>query len=113
MPDGRPVRDAQTLQRIRQLAIPPAYSEVWICTKPNSHVQATGRDARRRKQYRYHPDWAQVRGDGKFERIMAFGQARPGQARPCRGCAGACACAATWRYPPATRAVRCWRWWWR
>lgn len=77
LPDGRPVRDAQTLQRIRQLAIPPAYTEVWICTKPNGHVQATGRDARRRKQYRYHPDWAQVRGDGKFERIMAFGQALP------------------------------------
>ncbi|QNH19310.1 DNA topoisomerase [Xanthomonas sp. GW] len=77
LPDGRPVRDAQTLQRIRQLAIPPAYTEVWICTKPNGHVQATGRDARRRKQYRYHADWAQVRGDGKFERIMAFGQALP------------------------------------
>lgn len=77
LPDGHPVRDAQTLQRIRQLAIPPAYTEVWICTKPNGHVQATGRDARRRKQYRYHPDWAQVRGDGKFERIMAFGQALP------------------------------------
>ncbi|UYB52552.1 DNA topoisomerase IB [Xanthomonas sp. AM6] len=77
MPDGSPVRDAQTLQRIRQLAIPPAYTEVWICTKANGHVQATGRDARRRKQYRYHADWAQVRGDGKFERIMAFGQALP------------------------------------
>ncbi len=77
LPDGRPVRDAQTLQRIRQLAIPPAYTEVWICAKPNGHVQATGRDARRRKQYRYHADWAQVRGDGKFERIMAFGQALP------------------------------------
>ena len=77
LPDGSPVRDAQTLQRIRQLAIPPAYTEVWICIKANGHVQATGRDARRRKQYRYHPDWAQVRGDGKFERIMAFGQALP------------------------------------
>ncbi|KTF40807.1 DNA topoisomerase IB [Xanthomonas translucens] len=77
LPDGSAVRDAQTLQRIRQLAIPPAYTEVWICTKPNGHVQATGRDARRRKQYRYHADWAQLRGDGKFERIMAFGQALP------------------------------------
>jgi DNA topoisomerase IB len=77
MPDGSPVRDAPTLQRIRQLAIPPAYTEVWICTKANGHLQATGRDARRRKQYRYHADWAQVRGDGKFERIMAFGQALP------------------------------------
>ncbi|WP_369978270.1 DNA topoisomerase IB [Xanthomonas bundabergensis] len=77
LPDGSAVRDAPTLQRIRQLAIPPAYTEVWICTKANGHVQATGRDARRRKQYRYHADWAQVRGDGKFERIMAFGQALP------------------------------------
>ncbi|SBV45308.1 DNA topoisomerase IB [Xanthomonas graminis] len=77
LPDGSAVRDAQTLQRIRQLAIPPAYTEVWICTKPNGHVQATGRDARRRKQYRYHADWAQLRGDGKFERIIAFGQALP------------------------------------
>ncbi|MBN6150701.1 DNA topoisomerase IB [Xanthomonas sp. AmX2] len=77
MPDGSPVRDPQTLQRIRMLAIPPAYTEVWICTKPHGHLQATGRDARRRKQYRYHPDWAQVRGDGKFERIMAFGKALP------------------------------------
>ncbi|WIH05117.1 DNA topoisomerase IB [Xanthomonas translucens pv. graminis] len=77
LPDGRAVRDAQTMQRIRQLAIPPAYTEVWICTKPNGHVQATGRDARRRKQYRYHADWAQLRGDGKFERIIAFGQALP------------------------------------
>ncbi|MFC6840763.1 DNA topoisomerase IB [Xanthomonas theicola] len=77
LPDGSAVRDAPTLQRIRQLAIPPAYTEVWICTRANGHVQATGRDARRRKQYRYHADWAQVRGDGKFERIMAFGQTLP------------------------------------
>lgn len=75
--DGRPVRDAQTLQRIRSLAIPPAYTEVWICPLPHGHLQATGRDARRRKQYRYHPDWAQVRGDGKFERLVAFGKALP------------------------------------
>ncbi|KAA8918038.1 DNA topoisomerase [Xanthomonas sontii] len=77
LPDGSAVRDAATLQRIRQLAIPPAYTEVWICTRDNGHLQATGRDARRRKQYRYHADWAQVRGDGKFERIVAFGQALP------------------------------------
>ena len=76
-PDGAPVRDAQTLQRIRALAIPPAYTEVWICTLPQGHLQATGRDARRRKQYRYHPDWSQVRGDGKFERLVAFGKALP------------------------------------
>ncbi|MCC3256413.1 DNA topoisomerase IB [Xanthomonas campestris pv. campestris] len=75
--DGQRVTDADTLQRIRALAIPPAYTEVWICAKPNGHLQATGRDARRRKQYRYHADWAQVRGEGKFERVIAFGEALP------------------------------------
>ncbi|UUC37194.1 DNA topoisomerase IB [Xanthomonas oryzae pv. oryzae] len=70
-------RDADTLQRIRSLAIPPAYTEVWICATPNGHLQATGRDARRRKQYRYHAGWAQVRGEGKFERVIAFGTALP------------------------------------
>ncbi len=75
--DGQRIADADTLQRIRALAIPPAYTEVWICAKPNGHLQATGRDARRRKQYRYHVDWAQVRGEGKFERVIAFGTALP------------------------------------
>ncbi|AMU96729.1 MULTISPECIES: DNA topoisomerase IB [Xanthomonas] len=75
--DGQRIADAETLQRIRSLAIPPAYTEVWICAKPNGHLQATGRDARRRKQYRYHADWAQVRGEGKFERVIAFGTALP------------------------------------
>ncbi|MFI8717966.1 DNA topoisomerase IB [Stenotrophomonas sp. NPDC077464] len=75
--DGHAVRDASTLARIRALAIPPAYTEVWICALDNGHLQATGRDARRRKQYRYHADWARVRGDGKFDRVIAFGQALP------------------------------------
>lgn len=75
--EGRPVRDAETLQRIRSLAIPPAYTEVWICPLPHGHLQATGRDARRRKQYRYHPDWAEVRGNGKYEHLIAFGLALP------------------------------------
>lgn len=75
--DGRPVRDEPTLARIRALAIPPAYTDVWICADPQGHLQATGRDAKGRKQYRYHPDWASVRGDGKFERIVAFGEALP------------------------------------
>ncbi|MDQ6781636.1 MAG: DNA topoisomerase IB, partial [Candidatus Eremiobacteraeota bacterium] len=60
-PDGKPVRDRQTLQRIRKLAIPPAYERVWISPIANSHLQATGRDARRRKQYRYHARWREVR----------------------------------------------------
>lgn len=76
-PDGTAVRDEPTLARIRALAIPPAYTDVWICPDPDGHLQATGRDAKGRKQYRYHPDWASVRGDGKFERIVAFGEALP------------------------------------
>lgn len=76
-PDGSAVRDASTLQRIRALAIPPAYTEVWICRSPRGHLQATGRDARRRKQYRYHAQWSATRGDGKFDRIVAFGKALP------------------------------------
>ncbi|SJZ98343.1 DNA topoisomerase IB [Novilysobacter spongiicola] len=77
LPSGAAVDDEATLQRIRSLAIPPAWTEVWICRTRNGHLQATGRDARGRKQYRYHPDWAQVRGDGKFDRIVAFGEALP------------------------------------
>ena len=76
-PQGRAVRDADELQRIRALAVPPAYTEVWICPHPKGHLQATGRDARRRKQYRYHAEWQRVRGEGKFDRIIAFGQALP------------------------------------
>ncbi len=77
MPDGRVVRDASTLARIRALAIPPAYTEVWICRNPRGHLQATGRDARKRKQYRYHPHWNALRGDGKFDRLLAFGRVLP------------------------------------
>ena len=76
-PDGKAMRERATLERIRALAIPPAYTDVWICTEPRGHLQATGRDARQRKQYRYHPDWRQVRGEGKFARIVAFGEALP------------------------------------
>ncbi|WP_313342412.1 DNA topoisomerase IB [Stenotrophomonas sp.] len=75
--DGHVVREAATLARIRALAIPPAYKDVWICASANGHLQATGRDARGRKQYRYHPDWSRVRGDGKFDRVIAFGKALP------------------------------------
>ncbi|PWS22407.1 DNA topoisomerase I, partial [Enterococcus faecium] len=61
---GREIRDEATLARVRSLAIPPAYTDVWICPHTNGHLQATGRDARGRKQYRYHPDWAATRGHG-------------------------------------------------
>ncbi len=75
--NGRAVRDAKTLARIRALAVPPAYADVWICADPRGHLQATGRDARGRKQYRYHPQWSEVRGFGKFDRLVAFGKALP------------------------------------
>ena len=81
---GKRLRDEATLARIRKLAIPPAYEQVWICAKPNGHLQATGRDARGRKQYRYHPQWQQQRGDDKFEAMRAFGAALP-RIRRCVG----------------------------
>lgn len=74
---GGAVRDAATLARIRALAIPPAYTDVWISANPRGHLQATGRDARGRKQYRYHPEWNSERGAGKFDRVIAFGAAMP------------------------------------
>lgn len=76
-PEGRPVREAATLDRIRRLAIPPAYVDVWICISDRGHLQATGRDARGRKQYRYHPDWRSCRDCGKFDRLPAFADALP------------------------------------
>jgi DNA topoisomerase-1 len=75
--NGKPVRDATTLGRVRALAIPPAYRDVWICRLANGHLQATGRDARGRKQYRYHPRWREVRDREKYGRIEAFGDALP------------------------------------
>jgi DNA topoisomerase IB len=73
-PSGRHVRDARTLARIAKLAIPPAYEDVWICANPRGHLQATGRDARGRKQYRYHPEWSRARGDHKHSRMSSFGK---------------------------------------
>ena len=75
--DG-PVCDAETLGRIKSLVIPPAWTEVWICPSANGHLQATGRDARGRKQSRYHPRWREVRDETKYERMAAFGKALPG-----------------------------------
>jgi DNA topoisomerase-1 len=75
--EGRRVADEETLARIRKLAIPPAYEHVWICALANGHLQATGRDARGRKQYRYHPQWQQQRGDDKFEAMRQFGAVLP------------------------------------
>lgn len=76
-PDGRRVNDPATVERIRRLVIPPAWTSVWICPDPQGHLQATGRDARGRKQHRYHPDWIAVRDELKFSRMMTFAQALP------------------------------------
>jgi DNA topoisomerase-1 len=76
-PDGRPVRDAETLARIRSLAIPPAWRDVWISPDPDGHLQATGRDEKGRKQYRYHPRWRAARDETKYGRMIAFARALP------------------------------------
>jgi DNA topoisomerase-1 len=74
---GKPVEDEANLKRIKSLAIPPAWTDVWICPQANGHLQATGRDARGRKQYRYHPKWRSVRDEVKYERMINFGKALP------------------------------------
>jgi len=76
-PDGRLIRTAAELKRIASLAVPPAWTDVWICPDPRGHLQATGRDARGRKQYRYHPEWRQTRDETKYERLPAFANALP------------------------------------
>jgi DNA topoisomerase-1 len=76
-PDGRRLTDAAQLARIRSLAIPPAYTKVWICPLPHGHLQATGRDARGRKQFRYHADWRRARDETKFDRLLDFGASLP------------------------------------
>ncbi|PSC05899.1 DNA topoisomerase I [Alsobacter soli] len=75
--DGRAVRDPAVLERIRKLAVPPAYTDVWICPDPNGHIQATGRDDKGRKQYRYHPRWREVRDGDKFEHMLEFAKGLP------------------------------------
>ena len=74
---GRTVRDARTLDRIRSLVIPPAWEDVWICARADGHIQATGRDARGRKQHRYHPAWTSVRKNTKYDSMAEFGHALP------------------------------------
>ncbi len=75
--NGRPVREASVLARIRSLVIPPAWTDVWICSSPNGHLQATGRDARGRKQYRYHQEWTVCRSLTKFEQMASFAATLP------------------------------------
>jgi DNA topoisomerase-1 len=74
---GKTLTDAAALARIKSLAIPPAWEEVWICPYANGHLQATGRDIRGRKQYRYHPKWREVRDEVKYERMLKFGKMLP------------------------------------
>jgi DNA topoisomerase-1 len=74
---GRAVRDARTLERIRSLVIPPAWTDVWICARANGHLQATGRDARGRKQHRYHPEWTIARHESKYGQMIDFARALP------------------------------------
>jgi DNA topoisomerase-1 len=75
--EGKMIKDLSELKRIRSLAIPPAWEDVWICKQANGHLQATGLDAKGRKQYRYHPDWRTVRDEAKYERVMAFARTLP------------------------------------
>jgi DNA topoisomerase-1 len=82
-PHGRRVTDRAELLRIRSLVIPPAWTDVWICPDPRGHLQATGRDARGRKQYRYHAKWRDVRDEVKYGRLIAFARALP-RIRPTR-----------------------------
>lgn len=87
---GKRIKDDAEIRRINALAVPAAYTDVWICPDPRGHMQATGRDARGRKQYRYHPRWRETRDATKYERLLAFGTALPklrarlfGETKPC------------------------------
>ena len=83
-PAGKTVRDPEEIRRIRSLAVPPAWRDVWICPLPNGHLQATGRDARGRKQHRYHPQWRAVRDQTKYDRLLAFARQLPAIRRQVR-----------------------------
>jgi DNA topoisomerase I len=78
LPSGAPLKDRGDFARVRKLAIPPAWTDVWICPSAEGHIQATGRDARGRKQYRYHADWTRVRDEAKYDRLLSFARALPG-----------------------------------
>ncbi len=77
LPDGGLLSDKIEITRLKSLGVPPAYERVWICIDPSGHLQATGYDARGRKQYRYHPDWHALRGENKFYQLKTFGEALP------------------------------------
>jgi DNA topoisomerase-1 len=75
--ESKPIRDEQPLLRIKRLAVPPAWTDVWICPSPTGHLQATGRDARRRKQYLYHERWREIRDETKYDRMLSFAEKLP------------------------------------
>jgi len=75
--EGRPIRDKAVLARLKSLAIPPAWTDVWLCAHPNGHIQATGRDSKGRKQYRYHPEWRSARDATKYQHVMEFARCLP------------------------------------
>lgn len=75
--DNKPLKDKQEIERIRRLVIPPAWTDVWICPLPNGHIQATGFDVRKRKQYRYHELWNVLRNETKYHRLLEFGKILP------------------------------------
>jgi DNA topoisomerase I len=75
--EGKIIKAAEELKRIRSLAIPPAWEKVWICAQSNGHLQATGFDVKGRKQYKYHPTWREVRDEAKFERLLSFAEVLP------------------------------------
>ena len=97
-PDGTAIERGPERERLERLGVPPAYERVWLCPLPNGHLQATGFDARERKQYRYHPDWSAHRSGTKFSQLPAFGRAPTLDPRPRRP--------ATSARRPATRASR-------
>lgn len=75
--DGKPIKDKEELARIKSLAIPPAWTDIWICPSPRGHIQATGRDDKGRKQYKYHSKWREIRDENKYEKMIEFGLALP------------------------------------
>ncbi|KIN63450.1 DNA topoisomerase [Sulfitobacter noctilucicola] len=83
-PDGTTIARGAERKRLEALAVPPAYEDVWMCPMPNGHLQATGRDTRKRKQYRYHPDWAEAQAQTKFDGLVQFGEALPRMRRAVR-----------------------------
>lgn len=102
-PEGQRITDPDEIKRINSLAVPPAYTNVWICADPCGHLQATGRDARGRKQYRYHARWREVRDADKYSRLREFGLRCPSCANSWKRCWHRPGSAATKSWPRSSR----------